>query len=221
MLTAKVGFPRIRDVRLEKIAADRALEMRYQQGLVYNSNNPIQHEHYQISARVYPWQDANGTTENALWHYYPPTWVDHIVGAVDFTFPNDPQYGELAGKPVGWWNSAIHKSQLLDDRWTHWGHGIYYEDTNIGARRWYFITVFAAPMTDLVTRNVTLSPGKYIGYHLTTDGKIIHKGSRTLVTDTPAAIDDRMNVPGFGPMVHLSSRPLIKRWIRDDSKIKW
>ncbi len=223
MLTEKTGIERIRDTRLEKIAADRALEMRYQQGLVYNPNNPILHEHAQISARVFGWQTDKGVTENALWHYYPPTWVDHIVGAVDFTFPDDSAtYGDLAGQPVGWWNSPVHKGQLMDTRWTHWGHGIAYEDTTLGARRWYFITVFAKPMVDLSTRMITLKANvQHNGYHLTADGKIIHRGWKKYATPTTALVDDRMQVPGKGPMVHLVNTGLKTRWLADDDKIIW
>jgi hypothetical protein len=221
MLTERVGFTRIRDVRLEKIAADRALEMRHHQGLIYNNSNPILHQMNQLRARVYPWQDADGTTENATWHYYPPTWVDPIDAAVDWTFPDEPQYGDLAGDSIGWWNSTVHRSQLEDTRWTHWGHGIYYEDTGLGARRWYFITVFAAPMKDLTASNITMAPGKYIGFDFTADGKVIQKHYRTLATDTPAAFDERMHVPGYGPMFHMASKPMRNRWVKDDSKISW
>ena len=220
-LTTKVGFTRIRDVRLERIAMDRALEMRYQQGLTYSSGNPIEHQPYQLRARVYPWQDADGTTENATWHYFPPTWVDAITAAIDYTFPNDPAtYGDYAGQSVGWWNSTIHKSQLLDTRWTHWGMGIHFEDTSLGSRRWYFITVFAAPMDGLEVKNITVPIGKLTGYDLTAEGDIIAKHYTTLIQDVPATIDDRANVPTFGPMVHMASRPLKNTWVKEN-RIAW
>jgi hypothetical protein len=224
MLTEKVGFARVRDVRLEKIAADRALEMRIHQGLLFDPNNPLidAHERNQISARVYPWEPVDGVTENLTWHYYPPSWVDPIEAAVGYTFPNEPEvYGMSAGAAVGWWNSDIHRSQLLNTRWTHWGMGIYYEDTSLGARRWYFTTVFATPMDELATRTVTLLAGKQFGFDLTADGKQIHRHIRTLTTNTTAQIDDRAQVPGFGPMIHMASQPLNDRWVRDDAKIKW
>jgi hypothetical protein len=222
MLTEKTGIERYRDVRLEKIAAERALEMRYQQGLLFDSDNPIQHEPYQLRARVYPWQDTDGVTENALWHYYPPTWVDHIQAAVDFTFPDDPEtYGSSAGLSIGWWNSNIHRDQLLDTRWTSWGNGIYYEDTNLGARRWYFITVFASDLDDLNTKEITLTPALYFAYHLTADGKTIHKARKAFSADTSVLVDDRAHIPGRGPMFHLASTSLRHRWIADDERIKW
>lgn len=222
LLTDKVGFSRVRDVRLDKIASDRALEMRYHQGLTYNKFNPILHQPIQLRARVYPWQSIDGVTENALWHYYPPTWVDPIQAAVDFTFPDDPAtYGEAAGTAIGWWNSTVHHDQLIDPRWTHWGHGIHWEDTSLGARRWYFITVFATALDPLPLRSVTLQATQHVGYHLTSDGRVIHRLTRNITTPTVVQIDDRAQFPQIGPMVHLASKPLRNRWLKDDERLDW
>lgn len=223
MLEEKTGITRIRDVRLEKIAADRALEMRLHQGLIYNPNNPIEHEMLQVRARSFPWMTDDRATENAAWHYYPPNWVDPIQGAIEWTFPDDPEvYGDLAGQSVGWWNSTPHRSQLMDTSYTHWGHGIHFEDTSLGARRWYFITVFAQPMAPLTTRTVTLLADQHIGYHLTADGQVIHKQYTKLTSPTPATVDDRMQVPGRGPMIHLTGgKPMNTRWVSDNEKVIW
>ncbi len=214
LLEAKTGISRIRDVRLERLAAQRALEMRYQQGLTFHATNPIVHQPDQLRAAVYPWQGVPGVTENATWHYYPPSWVDPIDAAVDATLPD--------GTVIGWWNSPVHHDQLIDIRWTAWGNGIYYEDPPDGsARRWYFITVLADTMTQLATTNILLKAGKHYGYHLTADGKSINRRARTLKVDTPGLIDDRQHIPGRGPMVHMADAPLNHRWLAEGPLIQW
>lgn len=213
LLDAKTGIGRVRDVRLERIAADRALEMRYQQGTTYDPTNPIVHERAQLQARVYPWQTIDGVTENATWHYYPPSWADPIEAAVDAILPD--------GTQVGWWNSDVHRDQLLDTRWTHWGHGIHFEDVSSGARRWYFMTVFASDLPPLAPAVIYLQPGKYACHHLTADGTSIHRSFRNVTAVIETIIDDRMQVPGRGPMIHLTGKPLKTRWIADGPLVTW
>lgn len=220
-LTALTGISRTRDVRLERIAADRALEMRHQQGLFFDPNDPIQHQFDQLRARIYPFQPVDGSTENNTWHYYPPQYVDPIDAAVGTTFTMPDEFGQEQEYTVGWWNSAPHKSQLMDTRYTHWGHGIHFEDMVSGSRRWYFVTVFARDMEPLQARTIEIAAGKLIGFHLTADGQAIHKETRSFSSPRAGAIDDRMNVPGRGPMVHMATTPMKNYWLPDDGKITW
>jgi len=218
MLTAKTGIMRIRDVRLERLAMQRAYEMRIDQGLTFDQGEQIAHEFPQIQAAVWPWQGHSPTdssftvTENANWHYYPSSWCDPIDAAIDCTLPD--------GTKVGWWNSPDHRKQLMDMRYTTWGHGLHFEDVEGGARRWYFITVFSTNMEELPVREVMLISGKRQGYHLSADGTTIHRQSRTLTIDTPVRIDDRQVFPGRGAMLHTASKPLNDRWI-EESVVVW
>ena len=74
-LTAKTGIMRIRDVRLERLAMQRAYEMRIDQGLTHEQGEEIHHQFPQIQSAVWPWQGHPPTdqsytvTENATWHY--------------------------------------------------------------------------------------------------------------------------------------------------------
>lgn len=205
-LTAKTGITRKRDVRLERIAADRALELRHGLGLSQEPGEEIEHDPDQLKARVWPWQASPRVTENAAWHYYPPSWVDPIDAAIDATLPD--------GTKVGWWNSPIHRQQLENPAYTYWGHGIYFEDVPGEARRWYFITVFAADMEGLEVVKTDLPAGKMLAYHLTADGKVIHRASRNFQTEREVGFDDRMQVPGRGAMIHLVGRtPLSTYWL--------
>jgi len=220
MLTAKTNIMRIRDVRLERLAAQRAYEMRIDQGLTLDVGEEIHHQFPQIQAAVWPWQGHAPTdpdytvTENATWHYYPPSWCDPIDAAVDCTLPD--------GTKTGWWNSTIHRQQLMDMRYSTWGHGIYYEDVDEGARRWYFITVFSINMEALETREVTLLPARHNGFHLTATGEAIHKSTRVIKSPTPVLIDDRADWPGRGAMIHTASAPLNDRWLPDNAeKVQW
>lgn len=216
LLEAKTGIKRVRSTLLERVAMDRALEMRYQQGLTFDSNNPLQHEMDQLKARVYPFQQTNHVTENIAWHYYPPDWVDPIEGVIEHTFPADAQYGDLAGKSVGWWNSTIHRQQLEDTRYTHWGNGIHFEDPPGTHRRWYFVTVLAQPLEGPPVANRVLPAGKNIGFHLTASGKVIHRQTRTLKEATWVTYDDYHHIPGGGLMYHLATGPLRRRWVSID-----
>jgi hypothetical protein len=221
-LTALTGIKRIRDVRLEKIAADRALELRRGLGLSAEPGEEISHDPDQLAARVWPWQPTPRVTENAAWHYFPPSWVDPIDAAVDYTFPDDPIYGQYAGKSIGWWNSPIHKQQLENSAYTTWGHGIYFEDIPGASRRWYFITVFASDMEALELAGIGLLAGKHLGFHLSADGKVIHKVTRNFSAYQSATVDDRMHVPGKGPMLHLVGKPMNTYWIADDEEfVQW
>lgn len=206
-LTIKTGISRVRDTRLERIAMDRALEVRWHQGLILNAANPIEHEWNQLKARVYPWQVGPGATENVTWHYYPPNWADPIDAAVDATLPD--------GSKVGWWNSDAHRAQLLDTRWTHWGHGVYFEDTPLGARRWYFATVFAEELVPLEQTVLDMDGGRTVGFHFTAAGTVIHRQSRVLPA-SEVRVDEISHIPGRGMYFHLASRPMKGYWISSE-----
>jgi hypothetical protein len=219
-LTAKTNIMRIRDVRLERLAMARAYEMRIDQGLTFDQGEEIQHQFPQIQAAVWPWQghpptDPNYTvTENATWHYYPESWCDPIDAAIDCTLPD--------GTKVGWWNSADHRQQLMDMRYSTWGHGIYFEDVDEGARRWYFITMFSTNLEPLTMTEVQLVSGRHVGFHLMADGRAIHRMGKNLLATVTVPIDDRQHIPGRGPMIHTSTAPLNDRWIADDpTKVLW
>lgn len=135
LLSALPDVPaRKRDARLEKIADDRALEAYYEVGI--SGAAPITHPLPQLFARMYPLQGptAKGVWENALWHYYPPLWVDPIAAIVDATLPD--------GTKVGWWNSQAHKDNLLNTAATSWGIGLYVQPVSSEAPRYYAITEF-------------------------------------------------------------------------------
>jgi hypothetical protein len=122
LLEGLTGIVRKRDARLEKIAADRALEARYTVGVVLDGNDDIPHPVKQLEARTWPLQGTyKGVWENAEWVYGYP---DPILTIAD-----------------GWWNSAPHKANLVNVAATTWGIGLYVESYS-GVNRYYAITVF-------------------------------------------------------------------------------
>lgn len=128
LLEAKTGIVRKRDPRLEKIAADRALEARYEVGTT--GTTPISHPINQLKARTFPLQGVQKLVlENAAWNY---AFADPIQAIVD-----------------GWWNSAPHRANLLNADATTWGIGLYVEGD-----RHYAVTIFCR---DLMTRAVVVS----------------------------------------------------------------
>jgi ribosome modulation factor len=157
-IEALTGIKRKRDTRLEKIAEDRALEARYQVGI--SGTTPISHPIQQLQARTWPLQGTfKGVWENATWHYYPPTWVDPIDALIDGTLTNTG-IPEIEGDKVGWWNSAPHKTNLLNPDATTYGIGLVKQEmTAPTAPRWYAITVFTKDLEmDVVVVNGTTFP---------------------------------------------------------------
>ncbi len=150
------GIKRKIDPRLEKIADDRALEARFQVGTT--GSTPISHPVDQLKARTWPMQGTyKGVWENATWHYYPSTWVDPIDAMVDGTLPS--------GSKVGWWNSAAHKTNMMNPDATSWGLGIHVEPVPNMASRHYAITIFTKDlkMDVIVTTGVNFPDALSVG----------------------------------------------------------
>ena len=140
------GIKRKIDPRLEKIAEDRVLEARLQVGTT--GSTPIAHPIQQLMARTWPLQDATkGVWENALWHYYPASWVNPLDAIVDATLPD--------GGKVGWWNSPAHKTNLTNPDATTWGLALLKVSVgSVGTDRWYAITIFTKDLNmDVVIVN--------------------------------------------------------------------
>ena len=140
LLTAKTGIVRRRDARLERLAADRALEGRFEVGMT--GQTPISHPINQLKARTWPLQGTfKGVWENAFW--WNQAGVDKVAGAVE-----------------AWWNSPAHRANLERPEATTWGCGIYHEGNAS-----YFITEFTRDllMTVIVTTGENFPDGLAAG----------------------------------------------------------
>ena len=212
LLETSTGIKRNRDTRLELIAADRALEARFQVGTIGATG--IQHPVNQLLARTYHLHPSNVTEvrEVATWHYYGPTQVDPIQALVDFT---------LSTGKIGWMNSPEHEAILRNADLTTWGLGLHYEDVPDGNRRWYAIGVLTKTLRPLQARRFTVAGGDHTGYQFTAKGDVI--GSKTVgigPAGSGALYDVRVDVPNKGPHLHVVNGAWRNYWLPESAAVQ-
>lgn len=119
LITSETGITRIRDVRLEEKATERAFEARQQVGLNFtgtDADNIVHPSQLQCETRLGPEWINKGVGEIGNWLYQ---WTDPIQALVRDE-KND-------GTPVGFMNSEEHAHVLTDTKYEHWGIGLYDE----------------------------------------------------------------------------------------------
>lgn len=199
LMAERTGILRIRDSRLEAIAADRALEGRYAEGLVCVEPCEIQHPVSQLKARTFPIQGTlKGVWENTFWTYVAT--ADPYLAALD-----------------AWWDSPAHHANLMRTEATHHGLGVYFEDVAGGNRRWYFIQVLTKqllPHPD--AKRVRLEAGQHYGYRFHDDGSIAKTKGAVLAEATSYSVDRRQVIRGEA-FLHLKGGTFKEFWLPESS----
>lgn len=202
-LTAASGVTRTRDVRLEKIAMDRALEAMFTVGT--DGNAGIPHPITQLQARTFPLQDPTAAVhENAVWDYSAEWQPDPWAMVTD-----------------AWMSSPAHLANLKRETDTHWGLGFHHEPPHGTQRneRYYFIAVFTEPLTPLVVRKFGVLPGRYWGIQTTADGEVIGRKEGNIVTTQGATYDAREDIADRGPHLHVVSGLWKNFWVPESASL--
>lgn len=175
LIAQRTGITRNRDLRLEALAADRALEARFTVGLDCVAPCEIPHPVEQLKARTFLLQGTfKGVWENAFWTY-------------KIEDQDDPYQAALEA----WWASPVHKDNLLRDEATTHGLGVYSEaKPGSPNRRYYFVHEFTKDLlTDATALKTTFRAGTYNAYHFHADGSVAQSTTFTFSREAIGATD--------------------------------
>lgn len=201
-LTAATGIARARDVRLERIAMDRALEARFQVGT--DGAALISHPINQLKARVFRLQDATASVhENAVWGYY-----------------NEWQDGKAWNEVVeAWMSSPEHRANLMRATDTTWGLGYHHSPPGPGQTndRYYFILILTEDLWPVTPRYAIAKDAKHWGFQVTASGEIIGRKGVKLGYEERLLYDARADFPGIGPSLHAVSGTWDQYWVRESA----
>lgn len=200
LIEQRTGIARVADARLEAIAADRALEARYQVGLDCNDPCEITHPINQLKARAFPIQGTfKGVWENAFWTYKIADQPDPHMAALE-----------------AWWASPTHKANLLRAEATTYGLGVYAEE-KLGSPniRWYFILVFTKdllPSPD--APKAILRKGFHVGFKYHDDGTVADTKDATWSENKPFPVMRRSIINGEAQL-ELGGGALNGYWVKE------